>query len=29
VQAAANDWSAEIGFSPDLGSDSYLLDMSE
>ena len=29
VQAAANDWSAEIGFSPDLGSDSFLLDMSE
>jgi PKD repeat protein len=29
VQAAANDWSAEIGFSPDLGSDSFYLDMSE
>jgi PKD repeat protein len=29
VQAAANDWSAEIGFSPDQGSDSFLLDMSE
>lgn len=29
VQAAANDWSAEIGFSPDLGSNSFLLDMSE
>jgi PKD repeat protein len=29
VQAAANDWSAEIGFSPDLGSDAFYLDMSE
>lgn len=29
VQAAASDWSAEIGFSPDQGSDSFFLDMSE
>jgi len=29
VQAAANDWSAEIGFSPDLESDPFYLDMSE
>ena len=29
VQAAANDWSAEIGFSPDLGSNSFYIDMSE
>ncbi|MEP6682060.1 MAG: PKD domain-containing protein [Parafilimonas sp.] len=29
IQAAANDWSAEIGFSPDLGADSFFLDMSE
>ena len=29
VQVAANDWSAEIGFSPDLGSDAFYLDMSE
>jgi len=29
IQAAANDWSAEIGFAPDLGTDSFFLDMSE
>lgn len=29
VQAAKSDWSAEIGFSPDLGSNSFYLDMSE
>ncbi len=29
IQAAASDWSAEIGFSPDLGSNSFYLDMSE
>ena len=29
IQAAANDWSAEIGFSPDLGTNSFYLDMSE
>ena len=29
IQAAANDWSAEIGYAPDLGSDSFFLDMSE
>ena len=29
VQVAANDWSAIIGYSPDLGSDAFFLDMSE
>ncbi len=29
VQAAASDWSAEIGFSPDQGRDAFFLDMSE
>jgi hypothetical protein len=29
IQAAANDWSAEIGYAPDLGSNSFYLDMSE
>ncbi len=29
VQVAANDWSATIGYSPDPGSDSFFLDMSE
>lgn len=29
VQVAANDWSAIIGFSPDLGSNAFFLDMSE
>ena len=29
VQVAANDWSAIIGYSPDLGSDPFFLDMSE
>jgi len=29
VQVASNDWSAMIGFSPDLGSNAFYLDMSE
>ena len=29
VQVAANDWSAIIGYSPDLESDAFFLDMSE
>jgi PKD repeat protein len=29
VQVAANDWSAIIGYSPDVGSESFFLDMSE
>lgn len=29
IQAAASDWSAEIGYSPDIGSDAFYLDMSE
>ena len=29
VQVAANDWSAIIGYSPDVGGDAFFLDMSE
>lgn len=29
VQVAANDWSATIGYSPDLGNNAFFLDMSE
>lgn len=29
VQVAANDWSAIIGYSPDIGTDAFYLDMSE
>ena len=29
VQVAASDWSAIIGYSPDLGSNAFFLDMSE
>ena len=29
VQVATNDWSAIVGYSPDLGSDAFFLDMSE
>ncbi len=29
VQVASNDWNATIGYSPDLGSDAFYLDMSE
>jgi len=29
VQVAANDWSAIVGYSPDLGSNPFFLDMNE
>ncbi len=29
IQVSSNDWSATIGYSPDLGSDAFFLDMSE
>jgi PKD repeat protein len=29
IQAAANDWSAIVGYSPDLGNNPFFLDMSE